>query len=180
MDWAPNGGSGIRFTDNAFAVNRIVYLGDSLASRSSASGAYLPRLQQLNNATSGTIRFFDSRWNAATVDPAAPFENAYYPVGNTNRNSTQAENQANYIGWVDLPFEITDSEASASNRNALTTNARLRRNKVESKALVWQAHLFDGGLVGTYGYREDTAGSSEFSQQASGTPAPGFLNWDPS
>lgn len=169
-----------RFTDNFFAVNRIVYLGDSLASRSSASGAYLPRLQKLNNATSGTIRFFDSTWNATNVDPAAPFENAYYPVGNTNRNSTQSENQANYVGWVDLPFEITDSEASASNRNALTTNARLRRNKVESKALVWQAHLFDGGLVGTYGYREDTAGSAEFSQQASGTNPPGFLNWDPS
>ncbi len=175
-----DGGSGIRFTDNAFAVNRIIYLGDSLASRSTASGAYLPRLQQLNNATSGTIRFFDSTWNAPTVDPAAVWENPYYPVGDTRRASTQSENSANYVGWIDQPFQITDSEASAANRDALTTNARLRRNKVESKAFVWQAHLFDGGLVGTYGYREDIAGSSEFSQQASSRPAPGFLDWDPS
>lgn len=175
-----DGGSGIRFTDNAFAVNRIVYLGDSLSSRSTASGAYLPRLQNLNNATSGTIRFFDSTWVASGVNPAAPWTNEYYPVGSANRNSFQAENSANYRGWVNVPFQITDSEASPQNRDALTTNARLRRNKVESKAFVWQAHLFDGGLVGTYGYREDTAGSSEFSQQASSRPAPGFLNWDPS
>ena len=182
-----DGGSGIRFTDNAFAVNRIVYLGDSLSSRSTASGAYLPRLQNLNNATSGTIRFFDSTWNASTVNPATPWANQYYPVTqfngtnpDTRRNSFEAENQANYVGWVDVPFQITDSEVSQQNRDALTTSAQLRRNKTESKAFVWQAHLFDGGLVGTYGYRKDTAGASEFTQQASARPAPGFLNWDPS
>jgi outer membrane receptor protein involved in Fe transport len=182
-----DGGSGIRFTDNAFAVNRIIYLGDSLANRSSASGAYLPRLQNVNNATSGTIRFFDSTWIATGVNPADPWANNYYPVTqhngtnpDTRRNSFQAENSANYRGWVNLPFQITDSEASQANRDALTTSARLRRDKTESQALVWQAHLFDGGLVGTYGYRKDTAGNSEFSQQASNRPAPGFLNWDPS
>jgi len=181
-----DGGNGIRFTDNGFAVNRIIYLGGSLKDRTSASGAYLPRLQQVNNATSGTIRFFDSRWNAPNVDPAAPWINQYYPefrsdgLPDTRRNSTQSENSANYIGWVNQPFTITDSESSQQARNTLTTNARLRRDKVEAKAFVWQAHLFDGGLVGTYGYRKDTAGNSEFSQQASDRPAPGFLNWDPS
>ncbi len=175
-----DGGNGIRFTDNAFAVNRVIYLGDSLSSRASASGAYLPRLQNVNSAPSGTIRFFDSTWVATGVNPAAPWENAYYPVGDTRRNSFQSENSANYRGWINAPFQITDSEASPQNRDALTTNARLRKNKTDSKAFVWQAHLFDGGLVGTYGYREDTAGASEFSQNASNRPAPGFLNWDPS
>jgi len=181
-----DGGNGIRFTDNAFAVNRIVYLGDSLASRSSASGAYLPRLQNLNNATSGTIRFFDSTWIATGVNPADPWANAYYPVTqhngtnpDTRRNSFQSENSANYRGWVNAPFQVTDSEVSAQNRDALTTNARLRYNKTESQAFVWQAHFFDGGLVGTYGYRKDTAGAKEFSQNAGNRPAPGFLNWDP-
>lgn len=173
-----DGGSGIKFNDNGFAVNRVVYLGDSLMNRSSASGAYLPRLQNINEAPSGTIRFFDSTWKGG-VDPAAPWENAYYPVGDTRRNSTQSENSANYVGWRNVPFQVTDSESSAANRNALTTNARLRRDKTESKALVWQAHLFDGGLVGTYGYRKDKAGNSEFSQDVSSRPAPGFLNWDP-
>jgi hypothetical protein len=167
-----------KFNDNGFAVNRVIYLGGSLGGLSSANQANLPRLNHVNNATSGTVRFFDSNWNAPNVDPSAPWENAYYPVGNENRISTQAENSANYVGWRDVPFNITDSEASASNRNALTTDARLRKNKTDSKAFVWQAHLFEGGLVGTYGYRKDIAGSSEFSQDVSSTPAPGFLNWD--
>ncbi|AOS43597.1 Ferrichrome-iron receptor precursor [Lacunisphaera limnophila] len=178
-----DGGNGIRFTDNGFAVNRVIYLGGSLAGASTASGAYLPRLQNLNNATSGTIRFFDSTWNAPGVDPGAFFENQYYPVGSTNRNSTQSENHANYVGWSNKPFTITDSETSQQNRDLLTNSARLRRNKTESKAFVWQAHLFNGGLVGTYGYREDTAGSAEYSQNASGinASAPGnamaYLKW---
>lgn len=174
-----DGGTGIRFTDNAFAVNRVIYLGDSLASRSSASGAYLPRLQNVNDAPSGTIRFFDSTWTATNVDPGAAWENPYYPVGSASRNSFQSENASNYRGWTNVPFQVTDSETSQQNRDILTTNARLRRNKTESKAFVWQAHLFNGGLVGTYGYRKDTAGSSEYSQNASNNPAPSFINWSP-
>ena len=175
-----DGGSGIRFTDNGFAVNRVIYLGGNLSGVSSASGAYLPRLQQMNTAPSGTIRFYDSTWKATGIDPAAPFDNAYYLPGDTRRNSTQSENLANYVGWTNVPFQVTDSESSQQNRDLLTTNARLRRNKTESKALVWQAHLFNGGLVGTYGYREDTAGSSEHAQAASSTAAPSFLNFSKS
>lgn len=169
-----------KFTDNGFAVNRVVYLGGSLANLSSSSQANLPRLQNVANANSGTIRFFDSNWKATNVNPADPWDNAYYPVGDTRRASTQAENSANYVGWRDVPFKITDSETSQSNRDTLTTNARLRHNKTDSKAFVWQAHLFNGGLVGTYGYRKDTADAAEFSQDVSSTPAPGFLNWSPS
>jgi hypothetical protein len=181
-----DGGSAIKFNDNAFAINRVIYLGDSLASRSSASGAYLPRLQNQNNATNGTIRFFDSTWVASGVNPADPWENPYYPVtqwngtaADTRHNSYQSENVSNYRGWINAPLSITDSESSAQNRDLLTTSARLRRNQTQSKAFVWQAHLFNGGLVGTYGYRKDTAGASEFSQNTSSTNAPGFLNWNP-
>jgi len=175
-----DGGSGIKFTDNGFAVNRVIYLGGSLSGLSSSSQANLPGLQKVDNATSGNIRFFDSTWNAPGVDPAAPWDNAYYPVGDTRRTSTQSENSRNYVGWKDIPFKITDSEASQADRNTLTTNARLRRDKTDSKAFVWQAHLFNGGLVGTYGYRKDTAGASEYSQNVSSNPAPGFINWSPS
>lgn len=175
-----DGGSGIKFSDNAFAVNRVIYLGNSLASRASASGANLPRLQAVNDARGGTIRYFDATWTATGVNPGDAWANPYYPVGDTRRNSFQSENSANYRGWVNVPFQITDSEASQSNRDALTTYAQLRRNKTESKAFVWQAHFFNGGLVGTYGYRKDTAGASEFSQSVSNRPAPGFLSWDPS
>ena len=178
-----DGGDGIRFTDNGFAVNRVIYLGGSLANSASASGAYLPRVQNINNANSGTIRFFDSTWIATGVNPADPWDNNYYPVGSTNRNSTQAENSANYRGWINAPFQITDSEASQTNRDLLTTSGRLRRDKTESEAFVWQAHLFDGGLVGTYGYRKDTASAVELSQNNNthfSNGNLGFLKWDPS
>jgi hypothetical protein len=175
-----DGGDGIRFTDNGFAVNRVIYLGGSLAGQSSSANSHLPRLTQVNNATSGTIRFFDATWKATNVNPSDPWENQYYPVGSPNRDSTQSENSANYVGWRNVPFTITDSEASQANRNALTTNARLRKDKTESKAFVWQAHFFDGGIVGTYGWRKDTASASEFSQNVSTSTKPlGFLNWDP-
>jgi len=169
-------GAGAKFNDNFFSINRILYLGGSLASRSSASGANLPNPDQLATPTSGTIRFFDSHWNAPGVNPADPWENAYYPVGDTRRNSFQAENSKNYVGWINQPFTVTDSESSAANRNLLTTSARLNRNQTQSKAFVWQAHFFDGGLVGTVGYRKDTAGGSEKSLNVSSTAAPGFLN----
>lgn len=173
-------GAGARFNDNLFSVNRIIYLGGSLLNSPSASGANLPRPNQLNNATSGTIRFFDSTWNATGVDPAAYWANEYYPVGSDARDSTQSENSSNYVGWVDVPFQITDSEESQANRDALTTYARLQRRKVESEAIVWQAKLFDGGLVGTYGWREDTAGGAEYSQNVSSRTANrGFLELTP-
>jgi len=178
-----DGGDAIKFTDNGFAVNRVIYLGGSLAGQSSAANSHLPRLEQVNNATSGTIRFFDSTWKATGVNPADPWENQYYPVGSASRASTQSENSANYVGWQNVPFTITDSEASEANRNTLTTNARLRKDKTDSKAFVWQAHLWDGGIVGTYGWRKDTASASEFSQNVNTDNRPGslgFLNWDPS
>jgi hypothetical protein len=69
----------------------------------------------------------------------------------------QARNPDNYVGWVDMPLRITDSETSAANRDLLTTNASMARRLTSSKAVVWQGHLWDNALVGTYGIREDKA-----------------------
>lgn len=173
---AVDAGTGAKFNDNFFSINRILYLGGSLSNASSAAGAYLPRPQNLATPTQGTIRFFDSTWIATNVNPADPWQNAYYPVGDTRRNSFQSENSANYRGWINQPMTITDSEASAANRDRLTTSARLNRNTNQAKAFVWQAHMLNGGLVGTVGYRKDTAGGSEASQNVSSIAAPGFLN----
>ncbi len=168
-----------KFTDNLFAVNNVVYMGDYLGNRSTLSGARLPGIKHRVSPTSGTIRAFDSTWArpldpsaAGYVDPAAEWINNYalppqevwgpdWVPGNDDepdqRISTQNVNPANYVGWVDQPFTITDSESSAANRDLLTTSARLQRSRVESKAAVWQGHLWGGALVGTYGIRKDIA-----------------------
>ena len=148
-----------KFNNNEFSINRVVYLGGTLKNSTSASGAYLPSAGQLADITSSTMKFFDSTWKATGVDPAAPWENNYFAPGDARRASTQSENMANYVGWVNTPLSVLDSEKG--NRDRLTTDARLNRNKLESKAFVWQAKFWDNALIGTFGYRKDTPFASE-------------------
>ena len=146
-----------KFTDNNFAINRAIYLGPSLTGKS-IEGANIPRPTAVAGVSSTTIHVFDSTWNAPGVDQAAYWANGYQLPG-PDQDSTQSENWRNYVGWIDLPVNIVDSETSAQARQRLTTSARLTRSTVDSQAFVWQAKLLDNGLVGTYGYREDTAKS---------------------
>jgi len=147
----------VKFTDNQFAINRAIYLGPSLIGKP-LQGVNIPRPTAVAGVSSTTIHVFDSTWNAPGVDQAAYWQNGFQLPG-PGQDSTQSENWRNYAGWIDLPVNIVDSETSAAARQRLTTDASLNRNKVESKAFVWQAKLLDNSLVGTYGYREDTASS---------------------
>lgn len=153
----------IKFTDNLLALNHVIYLGPSLINRPSASGAYLPNPSVEHIPTSGSIRMFDSHWNKPTdsaatgyVNPAAPWTNDYYPVGQAGNTSTQSENPANYVGWRNVPFTITDADASAADRDALTTNAQIRKVQVTSRGVVVQSHFWDKLVVLTGGIRRDT------------------------
>ncbi len=92
---------------------------------------------------------------------------------------TQSDNPAAYIGWQDVPFTVTDSEDSAANRDLLTTSANLNRNKIESKALVWQGKLLGNAIVGTYGWREDDAQRWSYRQDVDSRNAPGHLDLSP-
>lgn len=151
------------FNDNNRVIFPTFYLGPSLVSRNSPSGANIPRVaRELTVPAGSNIRVFDSTWAPSTnVNPADPWENTIWPVGNPNRTSTQSENPANYRGWVSVPFNFLDSEQG--NRDALTRFARLDKNTVQSKALVYNGAFFKGALVGMYGYRRDTAKSYTFT-----------------
>lgn len=170
-----------KFTDNLLAVNPVVYLGPSLAGRSSVAGAGIPRIGSTYSvAPNGSVRAFDSTWaNRPGVDPAAVWINEYYPEGLGGRTSTQSENPANYVGWRSVPFTVTDSEASQANRDALTTSARLNKNRVFSRVAVWQGHLWDNTLVGTYGIRKDVAKGWAFDRNANGSPGFGTVDLGP-
>ncbi|MBN2069488.1 MAG: TonB-dependent receptor [Opitutales bacterium] len=69
----------------------------------------------------------------------------------------QAENPDNYVGWSEMPFTV--SEASESDRDSVTYSASKVKKVINSKAFVYQAYLFNEGLVGTYGWRKDKAKS---------------------
>ncbi len=147
---------------------QVVYLGDSLLGRS-LSGANIPSVGGNTTMTSGAMRYFNPTWNSS-VNPAAPWENGFYPVGNPARNSTQAENPANYVGWTTTPFNIVDAEASAANRDRLTTRASLDKATTESKVLVWQGKLLDDSIVTTIGWRKDVAKSWAFDMSPNDFP----------
>ncbi len=154
-----------------FVPSTLIYLGDSMMNASSAAGAKLKRpTAKFTFPTTTQYRVFDSHW-AGGANWADPWNNSLYPQSAeidawyASRNppatnpyySTQSENPANYVGWTNRTLTVTDSESSKSARDLLTTSARLQRKLTNSKALVWQGHLLDGALVGTFGVREDRA-----------------------
>jgi outer membrane receptor protein involved in Fe transport len=142
-------------TFNQLTPTQIVYLGNSLLGKS-ATGANIPGVAGNPTIGNGTIRYFNDHWNS-NVDPAAVWLNNAYLPGTPRYFSTQSENPANYVGWVNAPLNVTDSEQG--NRDKLTTFAGLTKSATSSKALVWQGKLFDNALVGTYGWRNDVSKS---------------------
>lgn len=153
---APFAPVNINFDDARRVVYPVVYLGPSLKDRASAAGSYIPAPSATHVAQSGSIRVFDSTWNPpAGVNPGDVWNNPLFPEGNPNRVSTQSENPANYRGWVNIPFNVIDSEQG--NRDRLTASADLTRSTLSSDALVWNGYFWDGGLVGLYGWREDVS-----------------------
>ncbi len=165
-----NGATPLNINSNELVPNTVIYLGPSLLSRSSASGANLPSPSAVQVVTSGNVKTFDSHWNAPNVDPAAVWFNDYYPAQYsdgtpvTAHTSTQSENPANYVGWRNVPVQITDSEAAPGNRDLLTREARLTRSLVTSTAAVWQGHFWDNSIVGTWGVRKDISKSWSLSK----------------
>ncbi len=167
----------------------FIYLGNSLAGASTAAGANIPAPQINPSLKTGQVRNFDATWTPSTnpadpnyVNPGALWYNNYYPVVNpipvapdglyrdnngnvTNSpgNNTQSNNPLNYVGFRNFPINIVDSLASPANQDLNTHDARLTKSTVTSKAFDWQGHLWDNAIVGTFGVREDTAKSWQFS-----------------
>ena len=182
---------------NEVLPNTVIYLGDSLLNKTTASGAYLPNPTEVMTVKSGTVRTFVGTWNKPTnpsdpnyVNPGAQWIDPYYQdiypfnsttaAGGGQRFSTQSENPANYVGWSNVPLTWIDSEASEADRDHNTTGARLARSRVTSSAFVWQGHFLDNAIVGTWGVRKDIAKSWSASQNTSSTSGRGVINLDPS
>jgi hypothetical protein len=171
----------IKFTDNLLAVNPVVYLGPPVSANTSSRGLSIPRTTERFNvpATIG-VRAFDSTWaNRPGVNPADPWINEYHPEGSASRNSTQAENPANYVGWRTFTTTVTDSETTPGGRDALTTSARLNRNRIFSRVGVWQGHFWDNAIVGTYGIRRDVAKAWAFTRDSNGAAGFGQIDLGP-
>ncbi len=137
----------------------VSYLGSSLANVASPQGINLSAVSADQRPASGSqLRVFNSRWNRPTNPAAAGYVNpgAVWFDPFRRINSTESENPANYVGWVNLPVDTLYSD---SDKDALLTSSVKRRSTLASRILVYQGSLFGGNIIPTYGWREDTSKS---------------------
>lgn len=154
------------------------YLSGDLRGLDSPAGANVGRMTDFIVPRSGTRQYvtFDTTWIAdPSVNPSDPwFEPASRPPFVSQ--STQSENPANYRGWTTKEVNIVsalDNEivpgTNMTARDYLTTSGNLTDQDIESQVFVWQGYFWHDSIVGTYGYREDTADVWQF--RAPGRPA---------
>jgi len=178
------------FNANEMTPNAVIYLGPTLLNTASAAGLHLTNPKAAVNITSGTVRTFDATWKPSTnpgdptyVNPAAVWQNGYYPVGAGGNTSTQSENPANYVGFRNVPIGIIDSESSQANRNLLTHDASLSKSEVTSTAATWQGNFWSNAVVATYGVRKDISRAWNYTENVGSslsTANPlGYLSFDP-
>jgi hypothetical protein len=134
-------------------LSECYYLGDSLASRDSASGANISNINSAQSkaiGTSGNINLFDSTW-ASTADPGSPYVN---PISRSAAEQFQSENPANYKGWSNVAMKILN--ADKGDKDSLYTGASDSSTHTKSWVAVWQGFMLDNCLIPMVGYRWDS------------------------
>lgn len=144
---------GIDVLDDAVLRNRTVntanYLSDSLASRSTISGANIQRIFAKQVPTGGALPSFSTEWISDGVSPTDPWVNQY------GQTVTQAANPANYRGWAGPDYQLNIISDEAGQRDLLTTGAGLNKALTDSYAANWQMYMWDGVFVPSLGFRVD-------------------------
>lgn len=139
-----------------FVPIRTAYLGPSLVGKKLGDnfGIRPPGGDPaLGNTVS--LRYFDSTWNAPGVNPADPWYNQV-TAGTAGGPvlSTQSENPANYVGWVNKSVSLLKATDAAS-RDLLTTDRTWDDRSNRAYAFVWQGKFWDNSIIGTAGVRHD-------------------------
>lgn len=141
----------------------VAYVGPSLASASSASGANLTNLNYvIRPPKNQNVINFDSHWNRPTdpndpnyVDPTGPFS---YTQNDGTVNAVgaypQSQNAANYIGWTSQPATWMFSDDPHDFPNLVQSAGRTRYRNL-SQGITWQGRMFEGSFVPTFGWRKD-------------------------
>ncbi len=158
-DWAYSlsvSGEDTNLTGATRGVTPIIYLSDPLFDRSSAHGLNLGPIQTYYNPSGVySVDYFKTEWlpsrnpaDASYVDPGAPWTNF---LGEAT--GVQADNPFNYTGRTNA--QVTMLNADDGDLSQLVTNYDVVEQRIDSKGLVWQGHLFGGNIVPTVGWRED-------------------------
>ncbi len=140
-----------------FIPGSVIYVGDSLVNKNLGDDfgikppSVVPKIGETAN-----IRFFDSTWAPpAGVNPGDPWLNQVTAAGpNGPTMSTQSENPANYVGWVNRDVPVLQSD-DPRNREALTRTKNWDDRVNKARALVWQGKFWDNSIIATAGVRHD-------------------------
>ncbi|HEY4249381.1 MAG TPA: TonB-dependent receptor plug domain-containing protein [Lacunisphaera sp.] len=146
----------------------VVYLGSSLASKSTATGANISPITTNVTLQNGNIYQFASTWapqaginytdpwnvpaNLQTIFNGNPVINT--ATGLPYAQLTQASNPANYVGW-NSNFNDTLLRYDNGADQSLTTAAAKSLRETKSYAGTWQGYLWNEAIVPTLGWRYD-------------------------
>ncbi|EDY81205.1 TonB-dependent receptor plug domain protein [Verrucomicrobiia bacterium DG1235] len=146
-----------------FVPSRVVYLSDNLQSASLGQnlGLRYPTEDPVLGETVN-LRYFDSTWNRPTdptvagyVDPEAIWYNQVgVGSGDGAWEQREADNPANYVGWVTEEVRLL-TDANPANISALTTNRNWDDRDNEAYGGVWQGKFWNDSIVATAGWRHD-------------------------
>lgn len=157
--WNGTDGSGSSLGDRPPLA--MVYLGSSVAGRTTASGAGIPGVTANVTLPDAGVRVFDPTWlnfgtpfNANWDVPASMFKvfGGLPNPDNTNQ-LTQASNPANYVGWTTFQNRLLRYNDGAD--KSLTTRAQMSYRATRSYAGTWQGFLWNSSIIPTLGWRYD-------------------------
>jgi hypothetical protein len=179
-------GSALTGSVNTLASNRgyewITYLGPSLATKSSASGAHLTNVSYVVQPPQNQFATnFNSTWAKSSVhtDPNYVDPNAAWvyqdSLGNTV-NTIQAANPANYVGWTQQPITWM-SYANPQDYPSLVESANRTRYRDISKGITYQGYFLGGDLVPAFGWRKDSITQYQTNSQTDQTSGFTSLNY---
>lgn len=162
-EWAAywNGTDGLGSSIQDRPPQAFVYLGSSVASRWSASGANIPGITANVTLPNAGVRVFDPTWlnfgtpfNANWDVPASMYKvfGGLPNPENTNQ-LTQASNPANYVGWTNFQDNLMRYNNGAD--RSLLTNSQLSLRQTKSYSGSWQGFLWNDAIVATLGWRYD-------------------------
>ena len=147
-DYARTYAKAARLADNS--LNWLAYLGPSML------GAHPAQLNLSNLTTTLTpsatwMWVYDRTWTAGnSVDPSAPW--TYTLPDGATVTSTQADNPANYRGYTNVAGSVMSHQEAMDD---MRTGSNMRDQRIDSKALMYQAHLLEDTVIPSFGYRED-------------------------
>jgi hypothetical protein len=147
-DFARTWAQAAKLSENG--INWLAYMGPSMLGpkgvRTDLSG-----LTTKIDPTSYLMRVYDRTWTAGTsVSPTATW--TFTGPDGATVTATQADNPANYRGYTRVPGSVLSSKTSM---NDLRTSSVMREQRIDSKAFMYQGHLWEDTIIPSFGYRKD-------------------------